>query len=139
MSNWTIWPKDLNYKSCSFLQRNIQYRARLKGSLSECFRHCETFFKFLFKGSPFEFRISLIYCNRMDIANPKCPPFLQFSALRDCSNFSLFVFFRIFFSKFFIVKKCFQLGRLMTCQLFGTVSRPNRFQLTSIDRKTYHE
>ena len=44
VSNWTIWHKKLKYKSCSFFQRNIQHRARLKGTAFQCFAALRPFF-----------------------------------------------------------------------------------------------
>ena len=51
-------PRNLTKRFVPFYQRNIQYRARLKGPLLQFFRHCETFFRKFFnvsKVSPFNF------------------------------------------------------------------------------------
>ena len=73
VSNWTIWPSELNQKGFSFFSRNIPYRARLKGPPSSFFGMVGLF----------------------SIFSPKSPPPLQISQrahpwsfFRHCEIFS---------------------------------------------------
>ena len=52
--NWIVWPKEVDQKNCSFYQRNIQYRARLKGPPFQFFSALWVFFlkKISPKGPP---------------------------------------------------------------------------------------
>ena len=64
MSNWTIWPKELNYEGWPFFQRNIQYRARLNCrpfQFCSALRHFLEKFLMSPKGPP---SIFLIFCNK---------------------------------------------------------------------------
>ena len=75
VSNWTIWPNELNQKGFPFFPRNTQYRAKLKGPLS-VFCIVEVFFRKFFnvlKGSSLQF--ILIFHNRMDVKiSERVPP-----------------------------------------------------------------
>ena len=66
------------------------------------FRLCEPFFeffwKFLSKCLQRVLQFFLIFCNCMDVEKAQSAPFyIFFSELWDCSKFSFFVFFSIFF------------------------------------------
>ena len=96
-ANWTIGHKKMKYKSCSLLQRNIQYRARLKGPP---FWQYETRFrKKIPRGSPFSFVSD--FCYRMDVENPKGSPFSV--SFRHCESFFNFVYQRVPHSIFLMI------------------------------------
>ena len=83
VSNWTIWPTELNQKGFPFFPCNIHYRARLKGCLSDFFGIVRVFFsKFPPKG-PLHFGVSWQNgCWKI----PKGP----LSVFRHCETFFIF-------------------------------------------------
>ena len=67
-SDWTIWHKKLKYKSWSFFQRNIQYRARLNGPHFILSALWDFFGKFLVSPKS-SLSIFLIFCKKMYYKN----------------------------------------------------------------------